>query len=68
MEYNELRMSICGACEHYNNIIKTCRICSCFMPAKTMFKTSVCPADPPKWLALQGPDTTNNSCCNKGQK
>ena len=41
------RYQICKACDKFNNIIKTCSICNCFMPLKTQFDRSKCPEN--KW-------------------
>lgn len=43
------RMDICRSCENFLKIMRVCKICGCFMPAKTGLSDEKCPADPPKW-------------------
>lgn len=40
------RLQICQSCEHFTNL-KFCKLCKCFMPAKTWLKISSCPIK--KW-------------------
>ena len=65
MDYASIRYDICKQCEHFNNILKICKICHCFLPAKTTFKSAVCPATPPKWLALNEPGPECQACTHK---
>ena len=37
------RYTICEGCEDFRSSIKQCKVCSCFMPAKTLFNNSRCP-------------------------
>ena len=37
------RLDICNACEYYMEKYKRCKMCGCFMEAKTKFSTSECP-------------------------
>lgn len=41
------RLEICLSCEHYNKIIGNCKLCGCFVKAKTKIKGSECPIK--KW-------------------
>lgn len=34
---------ICKKCEHFNDTIKVCKVCSCFMPVKTRLPDTKCP-------------------------
>lgn len=42
------RYKICKGCDEFNNAIKFCKVCSCFMPIKTQLAKSKCPKG--KWL------------------
>ena len=37
----EKRYNVCLECEEFKN--KKCKLCSCYMPAKVLFKTVECP-------------------------
>jgi hypothetical protein len=41
------RYQVCKSCEDFNNLIKLCNNCKCFMPVKVQFKKSKCPKG--KW-------------------
>lgn len=41
------RYLVCKACEKFNNTLKTCTICHCFMPVKTKIHMAECPLK--KW-------------------
>jgi hypothetical protein len=41
------RYAICKSCEEFNNTIKTCKKCGCFMPAKVAVSYVQCPIG--KW-------------------
>lgn len=43
------RFAICKSCDDLNKITNTCKICHCYMPAKTMFAVAACPVK--KWTA-----------------
>ena len=43
----ENRMEICLICERYNDKLKQCKECNCFMPTKSIFKAAKCPLE--KW-------------------
>lgn len=48
------RYEICKSCDRFNNILKICKECNCFMPVKTRFQFAWCPIgkwgeDPTKW-------------------
>jgi hypothetical protein len=38
------RLQICFKCSDYLQPIKTCKLCKCYVPAKTMFSSAECPA------------------------
>jgi hypothetical protein len=67
MDYFQERFQICKECPHFANILKTCKLCGCFLPGKTLIKSSVCPDMPPRWLAIDS-DINNSKCCNKGKE
>lgn len=37
------RYAICEECSYFRKTIRQCTVCSCFMPAKTLFNKSKCP-------------------------
>ena len=37
------RYKICEDCSEFRTSLRQCKMCYCFMPAKTMFKSSKCP-------------------------
>jgi hypothetical protein len=41
------RYLTCKTCENFNNILKVCKACNCFMPLKVQIKKSKCPEG--KW-------------------
>ncbi len=43
------RFAICKSCDDLNPKLNTCKICHCFMPAKTMFAAASCPVK--RWSA-----------------
>ncbi len=45
------RMSICNSCNDFNQTIKTCKHCGCYMPAKSTFASSTCPQE--KWTTSE---------------
>jgi hypothetical protein len=47
ISYGKERYEICKKCEKFNNLIKVCSECKCFMPVKAHFKESYCPIQ--KW-------------------
>ena len=44
------RYLICKKCDKFDDTLKKCRVCGCFMPVKTKIKTSKCPEG--KWDKL----------------
>lgn len=46
---SESRMKICNRCEHLSNklVLKQCRLCGCFIVAKTKLLGEKCPLS--KW-------------------
>lgn len=42
------RLKICNSCEHNIHSLNTCKLCKCYIPAKTMFSLTTCPDN--KWL------------------
>lgn len=43
----EYRQSVCNSCEHLDKKFNRCKVCGCFMWAKTRVSTMNCPLD--KW-------------------
>jgi len=41
------RMQVCHSCESYNEILKQCKECKCFLFLKAFLKSSKCPLE--KW-------------------
>ena len=37
------RIDICNACPELNHSLRQCRVCLCFVDAKTKLKSSACP-------------------------
>ena len=64
VDIGESRYNICKGCEHFNNILKICNICNCFLPVKTKLKSSACPDNPPKWIAVNVVDEHKCGSCN----
>ena len=50
----EERFKICQECDKMS-IMKTCKLCGCFMPAKVKFRQVSCPDG--KWQAIPFRDT-----------
>lgn len=46
-EESKRRYAICNSCEEFQRVPLTCRLCGCFMPAKTKLQNASCPAG--KW-------------------
>lgn len=44
---SEARLEICLGCDQLNQLTKQCKVCLCYMPAKTMLAISECPLH--KW-------------------
>ena len=51
------RYKICKICDQFNNTLKTCQICHCFMPIKTKLPQAECPLK--KWTAQEQISTEN---------
>ena len=49
----EIRMSLCRGCEHFESATVQCKVCGCFLEAKTRLKMFHCALDQlgqePKW-------------------
>jgi hypothetical protein len=43
----KIKLDICKQCEHFNDKLKLCGQCGCFMPAKTRLPDQHCPIN--KW-------------------
>jgi hypothetical protein len=43
----KLKLDICKQCEHFSMSTRFCKICNCFMPAKTRIPGMECPEK--KW-------------------
>lgn len=50
-EVKRYRLSICRGCEEFNQSVKMCKQCGCYMPAKALFADIECPAG--KWPKSQ---------------
>lgn len=37
------RYDACKSCTNFNNVVKVCKICMCFMPAKIRLERATCP-------------------------
>jgi len=48
-QISDKRFQICTECPHFNDAIKTCKICNCYMPIKTSINKQECPDKPPRW-------------------
>jgi hypothetical protein len=59
-DYAAGRMDICEKCDHFSNFLKTCKLCGCFLPGKTIIKSSACPDNPPRWTA----ESEHTADCN----
>lgn len=46
-ELKPQRYQICKSCDRFNNMLKLCGECGCFMPMKTLMKNESCPLN--KW-------------------
>ena len=44
---------ICKKCEKFNDTLKTCKVCHCFMPVKTKLPNVECPLQ--KWSNKKTP-------------
>lgn len=40
---SEERYNVCKNCPFFYNVLKTCKKCGCFMPAKTKLNFAKCP-------------------------
>ena len=43
----KIRYRACKLCPYFNQTLKICDVCKCFMPIKVQFKNSACPKN--KW-------------------
>ena len=50
-EVGLLRFAICKSCEQLNTTFNTCKLCNCYMPAKTKFASAFCPDK--RWTAQE---------------
>ena len=48
-ETKDSRMKICKSCEHFRELTAQCKICGCFLEAKTRLVGFNCADTPPKW-------------------
>lgn len=42
-EIQSERYAVCEDCSEFRKSLRQCKVCSCYMPAKTLFKRSKCP-------------------------
>lgn len=54
-EYAKERMQICRFCDSFQPFTKTCSVCHCFMPGKTLIKYAACPLG--KWQKIDDEQT-----------
>lgn len=52
------RYEICKKCEYFSSLTKICKVCLCFMPAKTKLDFVSCPKL--KWKKHYIPDYSTN--------
>jgi len=52
------RYAICKSCDEFNNAVKLCKKCGCFMPAKVTVTYAACPIG--KWARFDG-EATNTT-------
>lgn len=50
------RYIICKSCDEFNNVLRTCKQCGCFMPAKVTVSYAQCPVG--KWQQFSGESIT----------
>ena len=48
-EEKDRRMEICKGCEHFRELTAQCKLCGCFLEAKTRLVGFNCADNPPKW-------------------
>lgn len=48
------RYEICQTCEHFRPLLKQCKVCGCFMPAKVLLDPAKCPEN--KWDGIKKKD------------
>jgi hypothetical protein len=52
-EVQQTRMDLCRACDHFDSLLARCKICGCFLEAKTRLAGFHCALDQigetPKW-------------------
>ena len=53
------RYQICKQCEEFNDLLKTCKICHCFMPVKTKLPHAECPLK--KWTKIEIQENSNDN-------
>jgi len=51
------RYEICKSCDEFNDTVKLCKQCGCFMPAKSNIASASCPIG--KWSRFDGESTKN---------
>jgi hypothetical protein len=49
------RYAICKSCDEFNDTVKLCKQCGCFMPAKSTVAYTSCPIG--KWVRFDGEAT-----------
>ena len=50
-EIREERFNICKSCEEFHKTTEFCRVCGCYMPAKTWIASTSCPIK--KWVKIE---------------
>jgi len=52
------RLQICETCDNFIKNMNTCRLCGCYIPAKTLFAKTKCPEE--KWQESEPGQTIIN--------
>lgn len=47
----EERFSICKSCDEFHKTTEFCKVCGCYMPAKTWIASTSCPIK--KWVKIE---------------
>ena len=56
-EEAQQRLDICKSCESFDETLKLCKLCMCFMPIKTTLSRVKCPQD--KWHISESVEIKN---------
>jgi len=50
-DIREKRLNICKSCDEFHKSTEFCRVCGCYMPAKTWIASQSCPLK--KWIRIE---------------